>query len=165
MSPRPPHRVEVSRLVPLDAETAFARVTDPRLHPRWIPLTRFEGDPTVAPAPGVAFTMVSGPGARRGRDGFVDRMTTLEHLAPSTEDAVVGRNVVRKDGPALLGTAGLDVVPVDEHRSRVVWWEEAYLAGPWPRRLNAAAVGVFLRGMLALALWRFGREVSRGGRR
>lgn len=159
MTTRPAHRVEVSRLVPVDAETAFARVTNPRHHPRWIPLTRYEG-PTAAPAPGVAFTMVSGPGARRGRRGFVDRMTTVEHVPPSTAQVTVGRNVVRKDGPALLGTAGLDVVPVDGGRCRVVWWEEARLAGPWPRRVNERAVGLFLRGMLGLALWRFGREVS-----
>lgn len=154
-------RIEVSRIVPVDAETAFARVCDPRNHPRWIPLTRFEGDPTAEPAPGVAFTMVSGPGARSGRSGFVDRMTTVEHVPPSTAEATVGRNVVRKAGPVLLGLAGLDVVPVDEHRSRVVWWEEAWLAGPWPRRANELAVGLFLRGMLAVALWRFGREVAR----
>lgn len=163
MTARAAHRVEVSRLVPVDAEAAFERVADPRNHPRWIPLTRYDG-PTGAPAAGVAFTMVSGPGARHGRTGIVDRMTTVQHVPPSTARATVGRNVLRKDGPALLGRAGLDVVPVDEHRSRVVWWEEARLAGPWPRRLNEAAVGVFLRGMLALALWRFGREVSRRGR-
>ncbi|WP_407320652.1 SRPBCC family protein [Isoptericola halotolerans] len=163
MTARAAHRVEVSRLVPVGAEAAFERVADPRNHPRWIPLTRYDG-PTAAPAPGEAFTMVSGPGARRGRRGFVDRMTVLEHVTPSTARAAVGRSVLRKDGPALIGTAGLDVVPVDEHRARVVWWEETRLAGPWPRRLNEAAVGLFLRGMLALALWRFGREVTSGGR-
>ncbi|WP_277209397.1 SRPBCC family protein [Isoptericola croceus] len=161
MSARAAHRVEVSRIVPVDAETAFDRVSDPRNHPRWIPLTRFEGDPPAAPAPGVAFTMISGPGARGGRSGLVDRMTTVEHVPPSTAHGTLGRSVVRKAGPVLLGTAGLDVVPVDEHRARVVWWEEAYLAGPWPRRANELAVGLVLRGMLALALWRFGREVAR----
>lgn len=163
MTIRPAYRVEVSRLVPLDAEAAFARVSDPRHHPRWIPLTRYDG-PTAAPAPGVGFTMVSGPGARRGRAGFVDRMTTLQHVAPSTAEGTVGRNVVRKDGPALSGTAGLDVVPVDAGRSRVVWWEEVRLVGPWPRRANERAVGLFLRAMLAVTLWRFSREVCSRGR-
>lgn len=155
------YRVEASRLVPVDAETAFARVADVRNHPRWVPLTRFGQGPTAAPRPGEPFTMVSGPGARRGLPGVADRMVITELVEPSSANGTVGRAVVRKNGPVLLGVAGFDVVPVDAARSRVVWWEEARLAGPWPRRANASAVGAFLRPMMRLTLRRLARELTR----
>jgi hypothetical protein len=151
------HRVEVSRVVAADAATAFAWVADPRTHPRFIPLTVCAERTLEAPHEGLAFTMLSGPGIRRHGRGIVDRMVVIE-LRPPTADGV-GRTRVRKVGPVLLGESGFDVVAIDRGRSRVVWWEEAYLAGPWPRRLNQRLVGVALRIMLHVSLRRLGREI------
>ncbi|WP_402467251.1 SRPBCC family protein [Isoptericola aurantiacus] len=158
-----PYRVEVARTMPVEASVAFAWVADPRTHPRFIPLTRLDGAAREAPGPGESFAMVSGPGARRGRRGFVDRMVVEEVARPSSRTGTVGRTAVRKTGPALLGTAGFDVVPLDADRCVVVWWEEAYLAGPWPRRPNAVLVGVALRVMMHVSLHRLGRLLARRG--
>lgn len=157
-------RVEVARLVPVEASVAYAWVADPRTHPRWIPLTRLDGGVPAGPAVGDEFTMVSGPRARRGARGLADRMVVEELTAPSTTAGRVGRTRLHKLGPMLLGDAGFDVVPVDRHRCRVVWWEEAYLAGPWPRRLNAAAVALFLGVLMRVSLARLDRRLDRGAR-
>jgi hypothetical protein len=156
-----PYRVEASRLVATDAATAFACVADPRTHPRWIPMTVIASEHAAAPRVGEPFTMVTGPFARRTGRGFPDRMTVTAVEPPAGPDGV-GRTRVRKDGPFLRGDAGFDVVPVDAGRCRVVWWEEAYLAGPWPRRLNALAVGVVLRLLLRVSLRRLARDLSDG---
>jgi hypothetical protein len=157
-----PYRVEASRLVATDAATAFACVADPRTHPRWIPMTVITSVHDAPPGVGDRFAMVTGPFARRSGRGFPDRMTVTVVDPPSGADGV-GRNRVRKDGPFLRGDAGFDVVPVDARRCRVVWWEEAYLAGPWPRRLNAALVGAGLRLLLHVSLRRLARDLGRGG--
>jgi hypothetical protein len=153
-------RVEVARLVPVEASVAFAWVADPRTHPRWIPLTRLDSA-VAGPVVGDTFTMVSGPGARRGARGLADRMVVEELTRPSTAAGRVGRTRLRKLGPALLGDAGFDVVPVDAGRCRVVWWEEAYLAGPLPRRLTEAGVALFLWGLMHLSLRRLDRRLTR----
>ncbi|NNU27594.1 SRPBCC family protein [Isoptericola sediminis] len=156
-----PHRVEVSRVVPVPANVAFAWVADPRTHPRFIPLTHLSPEPTAPLGPGDTFTMVSGPGIRRGLPGFPDRMTITAEQRPSTRAGTIGRSAVRKEGPYLRGVAGFDVVPVDLDRTRIVWWEEAYLAGPWPRRANEVLVGLILRGMMHASLYRLSRLLQR----
>ncbi|GAA4719634.1 hypothetical protein GCM10023216_05380 [Isoptericola chiayiensis] len=153
------YRVEVARVVSVPASVAFAWVADPRTHPRFIPLTHLVPEPTAPLGPGDEFTMVSGPGVRRGLPGFADTMVITTEEPPTA--GRVGRSAVRKVGPYLVGEAGFDVVAVDEHRSRVVWWEEARFAGPWPRRLNERAVGLFLRGMMHLSLHRLARLLRR----
>ncbi len=157
---RPALRVEVARLVPVDASVAYAWVADPRTHPRWIPLTRLDGGAASGPVVGDPFTMVTGLGVARGRRGVVDRMVVEELTSPSTATGRVGRTRVRKRGPVLLGDAGFDVVPLDASRCRVVWWEEAYLAGPWPRRLAAGAAAPFLRLMMHVSLARLHRRLA-----
>jgi hypothetical protein len=157
-------RVEVARLVPVEASVAYAWVADPRTHPRWIPMTRLDGGAASGPVVGDAFTMVTGPGVRRGRRGLVDRMVVEELTSPSTATGRVGRTRVRKRGPVLLGDAGFDVVPVDASRCRVVWWEEAYLAGPWPRRLAARVMAPFLRAIMHVSLGRLHRRLARRSR-
>jgi hypothetical protein len=146
--------------VPVEASVAFAWVADPRTHPRWIPLTRLDSA-VAGPVVGATFTMVSGPGARRGARGLADRMVVEELTRPSTAAGRVGRTRLRKLGPTLLGDAGFDVVPVDAGRCRVVWWEEAYLAGPLPQRLNAAGVALFLWGLMHVSLRRLDRQLTR----
>lgn len=156
-----PHRVEVSRVVTVPANIAFAWVADPRTHPRFIPLTHLDPEPREPLGPGDGFTMVSGPGVQRGVPGFPDRMVITAEEPPSSRTGTVGRSAVRKEGPYLRGEAGFDVVPVDDRRTRIVWWEEAYLAGPWPRRANEVLVGLFLRGMMYVSLFRLGRLLAR----
>ncbi|WP_278235314.1 SRPBCC family protein [Isoptericola sp. AK164] len=158
------YRVEVARIVPVPASVAFAWVADPRTHPRFIPLTHLRPEPTAPLGVGDEFTMVSGPGVGRGRPGFPDRMVITAEEPPSSRAGTVGRSAVQKKGPYLYGDAGFDVVPVDADRTRIVWWEEARLAGPWPRRANEMLVGLFLRGMMHVSLYRLARELSRHGR-
>ncbi|WP_166850464.1 SRPBCC family protein [Isoptericola sp. BMS4] len=158
MSAARPVRVEVSRLVPVEASVAYAWVADPRTHPRFVPLTRLDDGARDGPRVGDVVTMVSGPGARRGARGIVDRMRVEALERPSTATARVGRTRMRKLGPVLLGEAGFDVVPVDTARCRVVWWEEAHLA-----RVRAAdpLVRVALRAMLHVSLDRLVRALVR----
>ncbi|GMA24739.1 hypothetical protein GCM10025864_24980 [Luteimicrobium album] len=164
----------------LPADEAFALVADPRTHGTWVPLTRFEpgtagdaavvtpGDGTWSPGPGATFTVVSGPGARRGGPGFVDRMriTTWTPPAPSTgpDDANrPGLAEFRKLGPVLLGTAGFRVEAVSASSSRVVWWEDVHVTDVMPRGLTAPAADVVLRLMIRGGWRRLDRVASRGG--
>ncbi|GAA1731507.1 hypothetical protein GCM10009809_28730 [Isoptericola hypogeus] len=183
---RPARRVEVARLVPVEASVAFAWVADPRTHPRWIPLTRMaspvppepvEGSPR-GPESGDRITMVSGPGVGLAGDGrlrgllaraaVTDSMVIESIERPSTSASRVGRTRLRKLGPVLLGDAGFDVVPVDADRCRVVWWEEAYLAegaaGPLPRRLTDPLVRLGLGAMMRVSLARLARRLAGRGR-
>ncbi|MGW8568297.1 SRPBCC family protein [Isoptericola sp. NPDC055881] len=161
------HRVEVARVVPVEASVAYAWVADLRTHPRWIVATRLDGPAGAGPEIGDRYTMASGPGVRRdpgsglGRLVVLDRMIVEQLDRPSTSAARVGRTRMRKLGPVLLGTAGFDVVPMDEQRCRVVWWEEAYLAGPFPRAVIDPLVGLALRGFMQLSLARLGRVLGR----
>lgn len=162
---RPARRVEVTRLLPVEASVAFAWVADLRTHPRWIPLTRLDGAARPGPEPGDRFTMVSGPGVHR--DGLLGRLVVADHMVleqlerPSTSARRVGRTRLRKRGPVLLGEAGFDVVPVDDTRSRVVWWEEAYLAGPLPRTVTDPLTALALRVLMTTALTRLDRALAR----
>ena len=163
----PARRVEVARVVPVEASVAFAWVADLRTHPRWMVATRLQGPAGHGPELGDRCTMASGPGARRdpasalGRLVVVDRMVVEQLERPSTAAARVGRTRLRKLGPVLLGEAGFDVVPMDSGRCRVVWWEEAYLAGPLPRAVTAPLVGLTLRGFMRLSLGRLARALDR----
>jgi len=166
----PARRVEVARIVPVDASVAFAWVADLRTHPRWIPATRLVGSASAGPELGDRYTMASGPGARRdpastlGRLVMLDRMVVEQLERPSTGAARVGRTRLRKLGPVLLGAAGFDVVPLDDQRCRIVWWEEAHLAGPLPRLATDPLVGLFLRAFMAVSLSRLSRRLARPGR-
>lgn len=174
-------RVELTHVLPLSAERAFALVADVRTHPRWVPLSRgtFHGaDGSTVPAtawrPGVGaeFTMVSGPFAPQGAPGFPDRMRVTEWVPPS--DGRAGRATYLKLGPALLGEAGIVVVPLAAHhlpdvhrrepvgRCAVTWWEDVYLAGPLPRAVTAPFAARVLDLMIRLSLRRLDRIVARG---
>jgi hypothetical protein len=155
------HRVAVGRELPVDASVAFAWVADPRTHPRFIPLTRMATPAARGPAVGDRFAMVSGPLVHRGVPGFVDRMVVESLDRPSTAAGRVGSTAVRKLGPVLLGEAGFDVEPLGPGRCRVVWWEDAYLAGPLPRRVTAPLVGLALRGMMHVSLRRLAERLAR----
>ncbi|ROS78733.1 hypothetical protein [Cellulomonas sp. PhB143] len=173
--------VRESRTLAVPATTAFAWVGDWRTHPRWIPLTRAESVPRPGslgddgaperwtarrPAPGWTgpasrpvgepFTMVSGPGAGAGLPGVVDRMVTVEAVAPDEGADLAGRVTVTKLGPLLLGEAGFEV-RTDGAGSRVVWWEDVHLAGPLPASWTRPVVGVLLRLMMRVSLARLDR--------
>lgn len=159
-------RVAVTRVLPGQPDEVFDLVADVRHHSRWIPLTWGEfptdvsGRPLSAgPLPrGARFTMYSHP-------GIVDRMEVvgLERPAPGGPGADERhRLVLRKAGPLLQGTAGIDVEPVDHATSLVTWWEDVYLAGPLPARLTSPLLAVPLGLMLRLALHRVAREVEAG---
>ncbi|MCA5892979.1 SRPBCC family protein [Isoptericola sp. NEAU-Y5] len=165
---RPDRRVEVARLLPVEASVAFAWVADLRTHPRWIPLTRLDGQARPGPELGDRFTLVSGPGVRR--DGALGRLVMADHMVlellerPSTAQARVGRTRLSKRGPVLLGAAGFDVVPVDRARCRVVWWEEAHLAGPLPRAVVDPLTALALRVFMTVSLRRLAKALARTAR-
>jgi len=174
-------RVELTHVLPLSAERAFALVADVRTHPRWVPLSRgvFHGAdgspvPPTAWRPGVGaeFTMVSGPLVSRGVPGFPDRMR-ITAWDPPGPDGEAGRATYLKLGPALLGEAGIVVVPLAGHhlpgagsdepvaRCAVTWWEDVYLAGPLPRAVTAPFAARVLDLMIRLSLRRLDRIVAR----
>ncbi len=154
MTTRGVRRVAVARELDVDASVAFAWVADPRTHPRFIPLTVMTTPAGRGPEVGDRFTMVSGPFVRRTGRGFPDRMVVESLDRPSVAAGRPGSTRIRKLGPALLGDAGFEVVPLGTGRCRVVWWEEAYLAGPVPRGITAPLVGVALRVMMHVSLRR-----------
>jgi hypothetical protein len=161
----------VSRDLPLDADQAWRLVADARHHTRWVPLTRVDITRPAPDAPGAGWAVwpggaepeegddilaVSGPYARRGWPGVVDRMR-IERFEPPL-GAVPGVAVFVKLGPLLLGTARIEVEPTGA-TSRVTWSEAVHLRG-----LPAGAtrwLGVLLvDGMLRLVLSRAAREAG-----
>lgn len=151
----PGRAVSVTRPLPLPAAEAFALLTDLRHHIRWIPMTRVDVPPGP-PRLGAQVTAVSGPFARRGAPGVVDRMRIDRLDPPDAAAGTPGVAVLTKLGPILLGSARIVVAPAGPSHSRVTWSEQAWLAGPVPA---AALVAPVLRGMLALALARVAREL------
>lgn len=154
--------VRVSRTLPLPADAAWTLVADSRNHERWVPLTRVRTEP-AEPALGGSVVATSGPFARRGAPGLVDRMRIDRWDAPTP--TTPGVATFTKLGPVLLGTAEVQVAAVDATHARVTWTEDAHLAGPWPRRAGAALLTPFLRAMLRLALARAGREAREAAQR
>lgn len=160
-----------SRVLPLDAAAAWALVADVRNHALWVPATRVEVERARPDAPGwdplpdgsrpeVGDEVVAttGPRVRRGGRGWlVDRMR-VERFEPPL-GAVPGVAVFVKLGPALGGTARIEVADAGPGSARVVWSEAAYVralprATRWP---GAVLVG----WMTAHAL----RKAARGVRR
>jgi hypothetical protein len=144
--------VRLSHDLPLPAAEAFSLVADPRTHGSWVPVTRVEpGTADWSPAVDATFAVVSGPGARRGRPGFVDRMRITTWQPPTTHRP--GLAEYRKLGPILLGTAGFEVSPTSPSSCRVVWWEDVYVTDVLPRGLTRPFADVVLTAMVRLA-WR-----------
>lgn len=193
-APRPPRgvrRVAVGRVLPAAADDLLVRLADLTTHGAWIPLTVARpADAAGAaragaaragagadgaaggtvPGVGTVVTMVSGPLAGRGAPGFPDRMR-LEEARPAAGGAP-GVVRVHKLGPVLLGDAGFVLTPLapapdGAPRTRVLWWEAVWLAGPLPPRLTAAPVGLALRVMMRVSLARLegllGRTPARSG--
>ncbi|GIG22689.1 hypothetical protein Cch01nite_34130 [Cellulomonas chitinilytica] len=147
--------VRVTRTLPVAADEAWALLTDVRNHARWIPWTRVETD--GPPALGTRVVAVSGPFARGGGRGIVDRMR-VERYDPPT-DGGVGVATFVKVGRVLRGSARIEVVAAGPASSQVGWVEDVHLGGPLPRGLTAAVVGPFVRAMTAWALRQVDREL------
>ena len=166
-SPGPATRgVRATRVVPLPADEAWRLVTDVRNHERWIPQTRIDA-PAELPV-GAAFVAVSGPGATSGGAGVVDRMVVERSDPPrpahGSTPATPGVAVYRKVGPVLLGTAEVHVRPLGPGHSALTWVEDVHVRG-LPAPLTRPFVGLFLRGMLDLALRRITAELRPANRR
>jgi hypothetical protein len=151
------HEVSVVRVLPLDPADAWDLLVDARHHARWIPLTRVDA-PQGPPRLGADVVAVSGPFARRGTPGLVDRMR-IDRFEPPAVDAP-GVAVFTKQGPLLLGQARIEVAAAGPGRSRVTWSERVHLAGPLPPALTGRLLAPVLRGMLRFALGRAVLEVA-----
>lgn len=166
----------VSRVLPLDAERAWDLVADAQHHTRWVPLTRVDRTRPSAEAAGPGWerwpgrtgpevgdriVAVTGPTARRGGPGLVDRMRIERYERPL--GAVPGVAVFQKLGPVLLGTARIEVEAAGAS-ARVTWSEQVHLRGLPP--VATRWLGVLLvDGMLRLVLGRAAREAAGGAQR
>lgn len=159
----------VQRTLALGADEAWALVADVRHHGRWVPATRVtlhrpDGAgwrpcaPSSPPEPGDQVVAVTGPRARRGGGGLVDRMR-IERFDPPL-GAAPGVAVLVKLGPVLLGSARIEVADAGPGRSRVTWSEQVHLKG-LPPALTAWAGAVGTDRMIALVLGRAARETQR----
>jgi hypothetical protein len=100
---------------------------------------------------------VSGPFARGGGRGLVDRMRVERYDPPTPDGAGVATFV--KVGRVLRGEARIEVAAAGPASSQVSWVEDVYLGGPLPRRLTGALVGPSVRAMTAWALHRVAAEL------
>ena len=142
-------------VLPLSADAAWALVTDVRRHADWVPLTRIEAAQTLGT--GDTFTAVSGPTARRGGPGLVDRMTVLHSEPPTARAAGIAR--YRKDGPLLRGGAGIEVRSLGPDWCEVTWVEEIGARG-LPTAVTDLVSRPSSRLMLAIVLRRLRAEVT-----
>ena len=145
--------VVVTRILPVSAVAAWDLLLEGRNHERWIPLTRIDL-PDGPLRLGARFEATSGPFARRGAPGLLDRMR-LDRFSPPTADRP-GEALFTKLGPVLLGDSTVRVADAGPGRARVTWSERVVLAGPVPAGPVLAPV---LGLMLRLALLRIARDL------
>ena len=116
----------VHRVVDASAQRTWDVLTDWPRHSGTVPLTRVR----ALPAPG-GDTQGEGSGlvARTGlgRLAYDDRMTVTEWRAPTA--TTPGRCRLRKQGHAVSGGACFTVTSLAPRRCRVVWQEQADVAG------------------------------------
>lgn len=161
----------MSRVLPLDADRAWDLVADARHHTRWVPLTRVDlhrpgttgpgwqrWPDGSAPQVGDEILAVSGPFARQGAPGLVDRMRIERFEQPL--GAVPGVAVFVKLGPVLLGTARIEVEAAGAGTARVSWSEQVHLRGLPPRATRWLGA-LLLDVMLRLVMTRADREARR----
>jgi Polyketide cyclase / dehydrase and lipid transport len=158
MTPEPPAgTASVTRAFAVPADVAWRALTDTRRHEAWIPLTRVRTD--GPPRLGTRVVAVSGPGARRGGPGLVDRMEITRYTPPGDGPGVA---VFTKRGPVLLGSATVVVLATSPTTCRVTWSEQVPLAGPLPASLTSRLTAPLLAGMLRLVLRRAAADLTRG---
>ncbi len=139
--------------MPGPPQAVWDLLVDARHHAAWIPLTRVEAD--GPPALGTRVVAVSGPGARRGGPGLVDRMRIVRLDPPGPGRPGVA--VFAKVGPVLGGEARIEVAD-EAGASSAVWTEQVHLRGA-PAGLSSWLLVLPLRAMTALALARAAREL------
>jgi len=142
-----------ARTLPLPPDEAWDLLVDARNHARWVPLTRVETD--GPPRVGTRIRAVSGPFARRGAPGIVDRMVITRADPPGATRVAL----FVKHGPVLLGEARIEVTAVDDRHARVLWTEDVHLAH-LPAALGRALLRPFLGLMVRGALNAAAREVG-----
>ncbi|MGY4643691.1 SRPBCC family protein [Cellulomonas sp. URHB0016] len=150
--------VRVTRTLPLPADEAWELLTDVRHHERWIPFTRVETD--GPPALGTRIVAVSGPFARGGGRGLVDRMRIARYDVPAPGRTGVATYV--KVGRVLRGEARIEITAAGPASSEVTWVEDVHLGGSVPQALGAAVVGPFVQAMTAWALRKVAAELRAG---
>ena len=139
--------------LPISAERAWALVTDVRNHPRWVPWTRVDAAGNL----GVGDVVSTAVGPRSWGGGMVDRMRVerLDPPSPGATEPADGVVVLRRLGPALLGSREIHVRPTGPTTCRVTWAEQAHLsAGPHP--LTATLLWPVRAGVA----WRARRRLS-----
>ena len=151
-----PGEARASVVLRLPAARAWDLVADVRNHARWVPLTRVDAAPGPLPE-GEELVAVTGPWARRGGGGLVDRMLVTHAEAPSGRRP--GRATYRKLGPVLRGTAEVHVRPLGATLSEVTWVERIGLRGV-PAAVTAVPSRLLSGAMLRLLLRRVRREVD-----
>ncbi|MBD7917190.1 SRPBCC family protein [Cellulomonas sp. Sa3CUA2] len=154
-----PGTASVTRALPVPADVAWRALTDARRHTAWVPMTRVRTD--GPPRLGTRVVAVSGPGARRGWPGLVDRMVITRYVPPG--DAAgdgPGVAVFTKRGPLLLGSATVTVLATSPTTCRVTWSEHVPLAGPLPGALTARLTAPVLGAMLRVVLRRAAADLT-----
>lgn len=157
--PHTPGTAVVTRAFGVPARTAWDALTDAAHHGAWVPLTRVDTDRPVQLGQRVA--AVSGPGARQGLPGLVDRMEVTRYDPPGDDaGGATGTAVWTKRGPLLLGEASIVVLPTGPSSCRVTWTERVPLAGPLPARLTTRLTAPLLGVMLRIVLGRAARDLG-----
>lgn len=164
---RAPGTAVVTRALAVPADVAWRALTDARHHEAWVPMTRVSTD--GAPRLGTQVRAVSGPGARRGWPGVLDRMEVTRYDPPvsqpespssATPGVMPGVAEFTKHGPVLLGTATIVVLPTSPTTCRVTWSEHVPLAGPLPAALTSRLTAPLLSAMLRVVLARAARDLT-----
>ncbi|MBO3096384.1 SRPBCC family protein [Cellulomonas dongxiuzhuiae] len=150
-----PGTASVTRALPVPADVAWRALTDARRHTAWVPMTRVRTD--GPPRLGTRVVAVSGPGARRGWPGLVDRMVVTRYVPPGDAPGVA---VFTKRGPLLLGSSTVTVLATSPTTCRVTWSEHVPLAGPLPGALTARLTAPVLGAMLRVVLRRAAGDLT-----
>ncbi|MFN8075961.1 MAG: SRPBCC family protein [Kineosporiaceae bacterium] len=161
--------VESSLIVPAPAADVWRTVTDWSRHGDWVPLTSMRVLP--GPTTGVGTRFVGRTGV--GRFAFDDVMEVVAWQPPvevgalppgdpSARGGRPGRCEVRKIGKVVTGRAWIEVLPVDETTSRLLWGEDVRLGRR--RRLTALAPlgAVAARAGLQRVLAKIAADVAAG---
>lgn len=136
---------ELTRVIGLDATTAWTMLTDWAGHADWVAMTTVDVDPNDPRR----FTAWSGPTRRLALE---DRMVAVEEHFDA--ESGTGRCLVHKLGPVLVGEAEFTVAPGTAARTSVVHWREdvhvPYLPSPLSGIVGRLGALFFGRGLVRM---------------